>query len=145
MVTNSAARLAKHAAPGVSSRVGDTLLEQSLGHRWGLNLIFHAMARRFVPEAAEGFVGEIAYELKGHDAVVRKRSLRITPTAALPSAKPALEPALTISLTLADFLRLSTGEVDPVALVMDERMQLQGDFMVAAKLGAMFGQPLPEG
>jgi hypothetical protein len=40
---------------------------------------------------------------------------------------------------------LSTGEVDPVTLLMGERMQLQGDFMLAAKLAPMFGQPLPEG
>lgn len=129
--------VAKRAGPAISARVGDRVLERSLGHRWGLNLIFQAMASRFVPAAAEGFVGEIAY--------VRPRSVRITPATALPSAEPEPDAALTVSLGLADFLRLTTGEVDPVALVMDQRMQLRGDFMLASKLGPMFGQPLPEG
>jgi putative sterol carrier protein len=145
MSTDSIAALAKRKAPVLSARMSDRFLERTLGRPWGLQVIFKVMARQFVPAAAEGFVGEIAYELRGQDAVVRTRSLRITPTAALPLARPASEPALTISLGLADFLRLSTGEVDPVTLLMGERMQLQGDFMLAAKLAPMFGQALPEG
>ncbi|UTI63246.1 SCP2 sterol-binding domain-containing protein [Paraconexibacter antarcticus] len=124
--------------------MSDRLLEQTIGRQPGLTLIFRTMAGEFVPAAAEGFSGEIAYELTGLDGVLRSRTMRITSVAAVPVAEKAADPALTIKLGLADFIRLSAGEADPVTLLMGERMTLEGDFMLAAKVGAMFGQPLPE-
>jgi putative sterol carrier protein len=136
--------IAKTAAPKLVSRMSDRMLEQTIGRRAGLTVIFRTMAGEFVPDAAEGFCGEIAYELTGQDGVLRSRTRRITTTAAMPVAARATDPALTIKLGLADFVRLSAGEVDPVTLLMGERMALEGDFMLAAKVGPMFGQPLPE-
>jgi len=51
--------------------------------------------------------------------------------------------ALTLKVGLADFIRIIAGELKPVDLVMSGRMQLEGDFMLAAKLGPMFGEPAP--
>lgn len=136
--------LAKASAPKLVSKMSDRLLERTVGRRRGLTMIFRMMAGEFVPAAAEGFTGEIAYELAGRDGRVRSWAMHIAPTRASPVARRAAEPALTISLGLADFIRLSAGEIDPVALLMGERMTLEGDFMLAAKVGPMFGQPLPQ-
>jgi SCP-2 sterol transfer family len=136
--------LAERGAKAAVARAGDPLLERTLGRPRGLKLIFGQMAKEFVPAAAEGFTGDIIYLLRGLDGNVRAWTVRVGPAAARPvPGRASQEPALTISLGLADFLRLSVGEVDPVALVMDGRMELQGDFAVAAKLGPMFGRPLP--
>lgn len=124
--------------------MSDQLLERTIGRPRGLAVIFRTMAGEFVPSAAQGFSGEIAYRLTGLDGMVRAWTMRITATQASPVAGPATDPALTIGLGLADFIRLSAGEIDPVMLVMGERMTLEGDFTLAAKVGPMFGQPLPQ-
>ena len=51
------------------------------------------------------------------------------------------EPKLTITLAVADFVRVAGRDLDPVQAVLTGRMELAGDFAVALKLGEMFGQP----
>ncbi|WP_354697894.1 Alkanesulfonate monooxygenase [Paraconexibacter sp. AEG42_29] len=128
------------AARRAVARADDRWLERTLGSARGLKLIFGAMAKRFVPAAAQGFVGTIAYELRDQAGVVQTWSVRVTPTAATATPGPAPDPALTIQMGLADFLRLAVGELDPGALLLSGRMDLRGDFGLATRLGAMFGQ-----
>ena len=42
---------------------------------------------------------------------------------------------------MADFARLAARELDPGKAMMSGRLELEGDFQVAAKLGEMFGEP----
>jgi hypothetical protein len=51
---------------------------------------------------------------------------------------------VTLRLTVGDFVRFSLGAVSPVALLTEERLKLEGDLAVAAKLVPMFGRFLPQ-
>jgi putative sterol carrier protein len=136
-------RLTARAIAATTARASDPLLERTIGRPRGLRAIFKAMTKKFVPTAAEGFVGCVTYELRGEDSMVRAWTVQITPTQAIPVAGRLADPALTIKVGLADFIRISAGGLKPVDLVMSGRMQLEGDFMLAAKLGPMFGEPVP--
>ncbi|UTI66915.1 LLM class flavin-dependent oxidoreductase [Paraconexibacter antarcticus] len=122
------------------ARADDRWLERTLGSDRGLRVIFTAMRSRYVPEAAQGFLGAIAYELRDADGRVRTWGVRITPTGATVAPGPVEEPALTVQLGLADFVRLAAGELDPGHLLLGGRMDLRGDFSLATRLGPMFGQ-----
>ena len=136
-------RLTARAVAATTVRASDRLLERTIGRPRGLRAIFKAMAKKFVPAAAEGFVGCVTYELRGEDSVERVWTVQITPTQAIPIAGRLADSALTLNVGLADFIRISAGELNPVDLVMSGRIQLKGDFMLAAKLGPMFGGPAP--
>ena len=90
--------------------------------------------------AAEGFEGSICYELRRLDgAVIEGWTLRIAASAAKASLGFPTDPAVTLKLTVGDFVRFSLGAVSPVTLLTEERLRLDGDLTVAAKLAPMFG------
>jgi putative sterol carrier protein len=134
---------AEHALQAFVKRSGDRRLEQTIGSRAGLKAAFSAMERRFVPERAAGFTGDIQYDLRAADG--RLRSFTVTVDADAAKARPgtAAEPKLKITMALADFVRLAGGDLDPVKAVLTGRLELAGDFAVAMRLGEMFGQPPP--
>jgi predicted lipid carrier protein YhbT len=43
----------------------------------------------------------------------------------------------------ADFLRLVTGEAQPPALMLEDRLEVRGDPAMAPRIGEMFGGPSP--
>ena len=93
----------------------------------------------------EGFEGAICYELRRHNgAIIEGWALRITALAARASFGFPTEPATTLKLTVGDFVRFNLGAVSPVTLLTEERLKLDGDLTVAAKLAPMFGRPLPQ-
>ena len=127
------------------AHVDDRLLEWTIGSRLGIRIIFAGMSRQFVPAAAEGFAGSICYELRRHSgAVIEGWTLSVTPSAA--RARPGFpaDAAVTLKLTVGDFVRFSLGAVSPVTLLTEERLRLDGDLMVAARLAPMFGRALPQ-
>jgi len=127
------------------AHLSDRVLELTLGTRLAIRVIFAAMSRQFVPSAAEGFEGSISYELRRHNgAVIEGWALRITASAARASFGFATDPVVTLKLTVGDFVRFSLGVVSPVTLLNEERLKLDGDLTVAAKLAPMFGRPLPQ-
>ena len=103
-------------------------------------MIFGGMAQRFRPERAGGFEGEIQYELRGAEGVHAWVVLVEGESASVRPGRAAA-PALTIRAGLADFARLATRELDPGKAMMSGRLELDGDFEVAAKLSEMFGEP----
>jgi putative sterol carrier protein len=50
---------------------------------------------------------------------------------------------LKVKMSLPDFVRLAGRDLDPVKAVLTGRLELEGDFAVAMRLGEMFGQPSP--
>jgi putative sterol carrier protein len=50
-------------------------------------------------------------------------------------------PRLTVTMDGTEFLRLVTGNLDPMQAYFNGRMQLTGDIMVAAKLASLFRMP----
>ena len=127
------------------AHLNDRVLELTVGSRLAIRVIFDVMSRQFVPSAAEGFDGSICYELRRHKgAIIEGWALRITASAAMASFGFPTDPAVTLKLTVGDFVRFSLGTVSPVTLLTEERLKLDGDLTVAAKLGPMFGRPLPQ-
>jgi alkanesulfonate monooxygenase SsuD/methylene tetrahydromethanopterin reductase-like flavin-dependent oxidoreductase (luciferase family)/putative sterol carrier protein len=122
-------------------RADDRRLERAAGSPGALRVLFGAMERQFVPERAAGFTGEIQYDLRTRDGRVRSWTVAITPEAATARPGAAAAPKLTVKLGLADFLRLAGRDLDPGKALLTGRMDLEGDFAVAARLGEMFGQP----
>jgi len=124
-------------------RSDDRRLERTIGSARGLRAVFAAMVSRFDPEAAQGFTGDLRYELRGADGRLRTWtvSCRLDGAAAAPRAQA--DPAVTIKLALADFVRLAAGDLDPGKALLTGRLDLEGDFAVATRLGEMFGAPSP--
>ena len=54
---------------------------------------------------------------------------------------PASAPALTLKLAVADFVRIAGRDLDPGKALLVGRLELEGDFALAARLGEMFGAP----
>ena len=143
-MTNRPERVEKLLMRSVAD-ANDRVLELTLGGRPAIRVIFAVMSRQFVPSAAEGFEGSICYELRRHNgAIIEGWALRITASAAKASLGFPPDPAVTLKLTVGDFVRFSLGLVSPVTLLTEERLQLDGDLMIAAKLAPMFGRPLPQ-
>lgn len=122
-------------------RASDRGLERTAGSRAGLALLFGEMARRFEPERAAGFEGDIVYLLSGEDGASRAWTIAVSGGRAVSRAGSAPAPRLVVSLGLADFVRLAAGDLDPGRLLLTGRLDIEGDLAVAARLGEMFGQP----
>lgn len=121
------------------ARSDDARLERTLGSAPGLRLLFGAMARRFDPEAAAGFEGEIAYELR--DARGRERAWTVVVAEGRARARPGPSgvAALTVRMGTSDLVRLAAGELDAGSALLSGRLDLEGDTAVAMRLGDMFG------
>ena len=87
-----------------------------------------------------GSEGWICYWLGG--AVSEGWGLRVTSTGATASPGFPTDPAVTLKLTIGAFVRFSLGAVSTVTQLTEERLRLDGDLMIAAKLAPMFGRPL---
>ena len=100
------------------------------------------MERNFLPDRTGGFSGDIQYELLV-DGQPRRWVVRIQDGAA--TARPARSPnpALTLRMAVPTFARLVSGEVPPAQAFMEGKIEIEGDFQVAARLGEMFGQGTP--
>jgi alkanesulfonate monooxygenase SsuD/methylene tetrahydromethanopterin reductase-like flavin-dependent oxidoreductase (luciferase family) len=121
-------------------RSDDRRLERTIGTGQGLRVIFSAMQSQFVPSGAGGFTGDLLYELRSADGRVRPWTVTITPDRALARPGRPPEPRLTVKLTVADFVRLAGRDLDAGSALLTGRMDLEGDFSLAARLGEMFGQ-----
>jgi alkanesulfonate monooxygenase SsuD/methylene tetrahydromethanopterin reductase-like flavin-dependent oxidoreductase (luciferase family)/putative sterol carrier protein len=124
-------------------RASDERLARTAGSAAGLRVLFAGMERQFVAERAAGFTGDIQYNLRAADGTVRSWTVTVDGDRA--SARPGAADAakLTITLSVADFVRIAGSDLDPVKAVLTGRLELAGDFAVAMRLGEMFGQPPP--
>jgi len=137
-VLSRAARAAVRRAPA-------RLLERTAGSPRGLGLLFGALTRRLDPAAAGAFAGEVGWELRRADGRVTRWTLVVDGPAARASARrgPATAPAVVVRVGVADLLRLATGELDAGRALLDGRLDLEGDYGVATRLGTMFGFASP--
>jgi hypothetical protein len=125
-------------------RSGDRRIERVVGSEAGLRVLFGGMARRFVPDKANGFEGEIEYALSTTDGGVKPWVVQVTgPPQPRAHVRPgrAGDPRLKLSVPLADFVRMAARDLDPGKALMTGRLVLEGDFAVATQLGEMFGEP----
>jgi hypothetical protein len=105
--------------------------------------MFGEMARRFEPEKAGDFEGDLVYELRRTDGRVHAWTVTVAGERATARPGRSDDPALRIVLSVADFARLATLELEPGAALLAGRLDVHGDYALAARVGEMFGQPGP--
>ena len=124
----------------VIRRAGDGRLDRLLGPR-GLRVLFGEMVRRFEPEAAQGFAGDILYELEAADGAVHRWTVTIAGDRARARPGTSEDPTVRLRTSVTDFARIAAGELDAGEALLEGRLDVFGDVAVAARLGEMFGQP----
>jgi alkanesulfonate monooxygenase SsuD/methylene tetrahydromethanopterin reductase-like flavin-dependent oxidoreductase (luciferase family)/putative sterol carrier protein len=122
-------------------RSDDARLERTAGSDRGLRLLFGAMTQAYEPEKANGFSGEIQYALRRADGRTVWFTLTLAGDRASVRPGAATAPALTLKLSVADFVRIAGRDLDAAKALLGGRLDLEGDFSLAMRLGAMFGQP----
>lgn len=117
------------------------ILRRVMGTRLGLRLLFGGLARRFDPERAKGFAGELQCDLRTKNGAVRSWTIEVHGDHAHARPGAAADPKLTVTAGLDDFLRIVTRELDPTKALLTGRLDVAGDFRLLMRLGAMFGAP----
>jgi alkanesulfonate monooxygenase SsuD/methylene tetrahydromethanopterin reductase-like flavin-dependent oxidoreductase (luciferase family) len=104
----------------------------------GLTVIFKGMERAFVPAKADGFEGEILYDLRGRDAP-RAWTVRIADGRAAVRHGDANDPALTFRTSVPNFVRMIAGEEFAPKLMLEGSLVIEGDYSLAGRMPEMFG------
>jgi alkanesulfonate monooxygenase SsuD/methylene tetrahydromethanopterin reductase-like flavin-dependent oxidoreductase (luciferase family)/putative sterol carrier protein len=117
----------------------DQQLERTLGSGPGLRIMFKGLERAFVPEKANGWSGEVQYELTGTHNGHRDWVVRVQGDHASAAPGRAEKPAVTFRMSVPVFARIAAQEMHPAKAMMEGELQLDGDFEAAARLGEMFG------
>jgi len=120
----------------------DEQIERRVGSGPILRAIFKGMQRAFRPDRAGGFRGDIQYELRGRRGL-KRWVIRIDDGAAVAGPGRSPHPALVIRTSVPTFARMVARELPPAKAWFEGRIQIEGDFQLAAKLGEMFGQSSP--
>jgi len=118
----------------------DAKLERRFGSRLMQRVIFSAMAVRFNPDAAGGFEGRIVYELgrQATGAPPLQWTVDISGRRAHARRGDSEDAAVKLRVTLADFVRIGAGTIDPATPVLQGRASFQGDFGLVVRLPEMF-------
>lgn len=118
----------------------DAKLERRFGSRLVQRVMFGAMAIRFNPAAARGFEGRIVYELArpATEAPPVQWTIEVSARRAQARRGANDDAAVKLRLTLADFVRIGAGTIDPATPVLQGRASFQGDFGLVVRLPEMF-------
>lgn len=113
-----------------------------------LDGMFWQMPRMVDQQAAVGTTTEIRWLITGRaDGGEDTYRLVIEDGAARTERGDGGDPRLTIKLDGVEFLKLASGNSDPMKAYFTGRIEMSGDIMVAAKLAQLFkmsGTPNPE-
>ena len=105
----------------------------------GLPAIFRAMEAALVPERADGVEAEVQYELRARSGPRRSWVVSIRERRAVARRGTASDPALTMRASVPDFVRIAAGEVFAPRLLLEGRVELEGDYVLATRLEEIFG------
>jgi hypothetical protein len=121
----------------------DEQLEGRFGNDFAQRAIFNGMARQFEPKFAQGFEGDIAYELvhHGNSRPPSRWTVRVQDDEAVVVPGRGGSPAITFRLSVPDFARLAAEEIDPQRLLFAGRFSVEGDLNLATRVPEMFGAP----
>jgi hypothetical protein len=107
--------------------------------------VFWGMPQRLDARRASGVDATVLWRIGGRpDGGTDDFRLLIsggTARTARGASEDSIRPVLTMKIDGVDFLKLITGELDPVRGYLGGRIELAGDIMFAAKLGGMFRMP----
>ncbi len=143
--TETVSALVRHAgrrgAAAALHRASPGMLERTIGSDAGLGVAFRGIARRFRPESAVGWTGDIQYHIVTERGV-RSWYLRVDKERARAIRGTAPEPKLTMRLPFALFAAIGTGETSPARLLLeDSDVTITGDAGLIGRMGEMFTAP----
>jgi alkanesulfonate monooxygenase SsuD/methylene tetrahydromethanopterin reductase-like flavin-dependent oxidoreductase (luciferase family) len=122
----------------VVGRMSDARLEQIFAGTQAQRAVFGMMTRHFQPGKAAGFDGAIVYDLGMADGTRLAWAIEIHNGEARARQGGSPDPALTISVPLADFVRVLTTAGSFYPLVVDGTMTMEGDLGLASRMAEMF-------
>ncbi len=109
-----------------------------------LDGIFWQMPKQVDASAAAGTTTAIRWVVTGRaDGGNDVYQLVIEDGRARTERGEGVDPRLTVTLDGVEFLKLASGNSDPMKAYFTGRIQLSGDIMVAAKMAQMFRMPGP--
>jgi alkyl sulfatase BDS1-like metallo-beta-lactamase superfamily hydrolase len=108
-----------------------------------LEAIFWQMPQRLDPDRARGKGSSIRWRITGRpDGGIDEYQLELADEACRVERNPQGSDAqLTITVDGAEFLRLATGNSNPMQAYFAGRIALSGDIMLAARLATLFRIP----
>lgn len=121
----------------------DRRLERTLACEPAVAVLLRAAAARFDPAAADGFGGDVQLDLRSSTGKVRAWTIAVRGDRARVRRGASPAPAVVVKLARADLARLAAGELDVGRALLGRRLDLEGDFEVAMRLGPMFGAASP--
>jgi len=131
--------LAEGAFAAFVRRRSDEQLERLFGTTAALKMAFGGMERAFIPEKSRGFKGSIQWELQGPRGT-RMWHVAIVDGRAVASKGPADDASVKMRMSVPVFARVLARELDPARAMMEGKLEIEGDFAVAAQIGPMFGE-----
>jgi alkanesulfonate monooxygenase SsuD/methylene tetrahydromethanopterin reductase-like flavin-dependent oxidoreductase (luciferase family) len=117
----------------------DDQLDRMIGSDAGMRMIFKGMETAFLPDKADGFEGDIQYELASRRGP-RRWHLHIGDGRAEAREGAAAEPTVTYRTSVPLFARLIARDVNPAKALLDEELVIEGDYRVAMRMEDWFGQ-----
>ncbi len=120
----------------------DDQIDRRVGSGPMLRAIFKGMERAFRPDRAGTFRGDIQYELRGRRGL-KRWVIRIDHGVAVAGPGRSPHPVVVIRTSVPTFARMVGRELPPAKAWFEGKIQIEGDFQLAAKLGEMFGQSSP--
>jgi putative sterol carrier protein len=123
----------------VDGRSDDEINEaaQALGIDTLLDQVFDGMQQAFQPDKAAGQTAVVQWNVDAPDGT-RSRTVHIADGTCSVVQGAADRPRLTLTLTLADFLRFVSGQLDGMQAFMSGKLKLGGDIMLAQTMQAWF-------
>ena len=110
--------------------------------------LLSAMAHSFQHSVAAGFSGDIVLELLPPESVLVPNAsdwwtIEVRGRKATARRGRSGDAACSVHLPLADFVRLSSGELSIADAILESRMEIDGDVLLAARLPELFGAVPP--
>ncbi|MET8688909.1 SCP2 sterol-binding domain-containing protein [Streptomyces sp. NPDC004732] len=128
---------------GLSSKEFAEIAEDGALRGRILQEVFGRMERQFKPEAAASLTALIRWKITGsgdNEEVVYETDIA-DGTCVVREGRSESEPRVTLILADAEFLKLVSGNVGPVALFMMRKVRVVGDVALAAGLTRYFDIP----
>lgn len=134
------AKFAQRQQESATRRMSDRQLTAIVGNPVGIRALMATTARRYRPERAAGFDGELEFRFEtGRGEEIW--TIACTASGAKARRGESPEAALHVAAKLADFLRVGTGEISAPSAVLGGKLQIRGDFGLAMRMGEMFDGP----